>query len=197
LGLRARLRLPEEGGNGQNGVVVAGVAPNSPAARSGLREGDWIFLWDGKGVDDPRALARYTAAAPAGNRVRLEGARGRQRIFANVTIGVPQAEARPPVSSAATTASAMGMTLRPAAQSDRPKLPAQIGVVVTGVDAFGPGRDMVRAGDGLMEVQGRIVRTPQEARAALEEAARVRDAVVVRIHRDGQSMYRALRPTRR
>jgi serine protease Do len=202
IGLRARLLLPEEGGNGQNGVSVAEVAPNSPAARAGLRPGDRIFQWGGQAVSDPRALARFTAAAAAGSRVRLDGWRpdapiGRQRIFANITIGAPQTERRPPAIAAAPNASALGLTLRAAAQSDRPKLPQTIGVVVTGVDAFGPGRDMVRAGDGLMEVQGRPVRTPAEARAALEEAARMRDSVVVRIHRDGQAIYRALRPTRR
>jgi serine protease Do len=197
IGARVRLRAPEEGGNGQNGVVVVDVAPNSPAARSGLRPGDRIFLWNGQGVNDPRALARYTANTAAGTPVRLEGARGRQRIFANVVIGRPQNEARPPVASVAANARVMGLTLRAAAQSDRPKLPQGVAVVITGVDPFGPGRDMVRAGDGLLEVQGRPVRTPQEARAALEEAARVRDAVVIRIHRDGAAIYRALRPIRR
>jgi serine protease Do len=202
LGLRARLLLPEEGGNGQNGVVVADVAPNSPAARAGLQAGDRIFQWGGQPITDPRALARFAAAATAGSRVRLDGWRqsapvGRQRIFANVTIASPQTERRPPATATAANSSALGLTMRAAAQSDRPNLPSSIGVVVTGVDAFGPGRDMVRAGDGLMEVQGRPVRTPAEARAALEEAARLRDAVVVRIHRNGQAMYRALRPTRR
>jgi serine protease Do len=202
IGLRARLLLPEEGGNGQNGVVIADVAPNSPAARAGLRAGDRIFQWGGQMVKDPRALARYTAAAAAGSRVRLDGWRqsapvGRQRIFANVTIASPQVERRPPASATAPNANALGITMRASAPSDRPKLPANVGVVVTGVDAFGPGRDMVQAGDGLMEVQGRPVRTPAEARALLEEAARRRDAVVVRIYRDGQPVYRALRPVRR
>jgi hypothetical protein len=52
-------------------------------------------------------------------------------------------------------------------------------------------------GDGLQEVQGRKVATPQGARAALEEAARTRDGVVIRLHRNGESIYRALRPTGR
>lgn len=197
IGLRARFLMVEEGGTGQNGVVVADVAPRSPAAVGGLRVGDRIQSWGGKIVADPRALARYAAGAQAGTRVRLEGLRGRQRIFANVTIGATPTEARSSIASAAPVATALGLAMRAATQQDRAKIPASVSVIIAGVDAFGPARTLVQAGDGLMEVQGRPVTSPQLARAALEEAARNRDAVVIRLFRDGQSIYRALRPARR
>ena len=91
----------------------------------------------------------------------------------------------------------MGLVLRSAAPSDRPKLPPEVRVVVSALDPFGPGKDQVRPGDGLLEVQGQAITSPQEARAALHAAARKRDGVVIRLYRDGQPIYRALRPTRR
>jgi serine protease Do len=197
IGLRARLLTPEEGGNGQNGIVVADVAPNSPAAKAGLRTGDRIFKWGNQNVTDPRALARFAAESGAGARVRLEGVRGRQRIFANMIVGAQPNQARAAATNTSPSASALGLTLRTSVAADRPRLPETVAVVVAGVDAFGPGRDLVRVGDGLLEVQGRRVRSPQEARAILDEAARARDAVVIRLYRDGESIYRALRPTRR
>jgi serine protease Do len=197
IGLRARSLSEGEGGNGQNGIVVADVAPRSPAAVAGLRTGDRITTWGGQAVTDPRALARFVASANIGARVRLEGSRGRQRIFANMIVGAPNAERRPPATSAAPIATAMGLAMRAATPQDRPRLPENVAVVVTGVDAFGPARTMVQVGDGLIEVQGRRVTSPQNARAALEEAARTRDGVVIRLHRGGQSIYRALRPVRR
>ena len=197
IGVRARPLTLAEGGNGGNGVVIEDVAGGSPAAVAGLRVGDRILSWGGQPVTDPRALARFAAAAQAGARVRLDGLRGRQRIFANVTIGRPNSEVRPPATATAAPAAALGMVLRAAQPADRPALPPSVAVVVTSVDPFGPAKDAVRAGDGLMEVQGRAVASPQAARAGLEQAARQRDGVVIRIFRDGQPLYRALRPARR
>lgn len=196
IGLRARLLTPEEGGTGRNGVIVADVAANSPAAKAGLRMGDRILKWAGQPITDPRALARYVAAAPAGAKVKVEGFRGRQAIFANLVIGRSPSEVRVPTPQALPTVSVMGLVLRSAAPSDRPKLPPEVRVVVSALDPFGPGKDQVRPGDGLLEVQGKAISSPQEARAALQAAARKRDGVVIRLYRDGQPIYRALRPTR-
>ena len=196
IGLRARLLTPEEGGTGRNGVIVADVAANSPAAKAGLRMGDRILKWAGQPITDPRALARYVAAAPAGAKVKVEGFRGRQAIFANLVIGRSPSEVRVPTPQALPTVSVMGLVLRSAAPSDRPKLPPEVRVVVSALDPFGPGKDQVRPGDGLLEVQGQAISSPQEARAALQAAARKRDGVVIRLYRDGKPIYRALRPTR-
>jgi serine protease Do len=190
IGLSARPARADEGA----GVVVTQIARGAPAATGGLRVGDRITGFAGRPVNDPRTLARLVADAAAGSRVRLDGVRGQGRIFANVTVGRPPSEQRALSARAAPPASALGLTLRGKIASDG--MPASVAVVISGVDPLGPGRRILQTGDGLAEVQGRAVSTPGEARARLEEAARQRDAVVVRIWRDGQLVYRALRSPR-
>ena len=197
IGARVRPLTSDERGAGQVGVVIADIARNSPVALAGLQVGDRLLSWAGQGVVDPRALARFVASARVGSKVRVEAMRGQKRIRAQLTIGRPPVEARPPSGQALPSATALGMVLRSAVPADRPRQPAQVRVIVSALDPFGPGKDQVQVGDGLLEVQGRPVGSPQEARAALEEAARKRDGIVIRLYRNGQSIYRALRPTRR
>lgn len=195
IGVRARVRSIAEG---SLGVVVTEVAPGSPAARGGLKPGDVILGFAGRQVTDPRFLARAVSEARAGQPVRITGLRGRQQIFANVTVSAPPGAARaaaPEDTAPTAIATSLGLTLR--ARVARDALPASVRVVVQAVDPLGPSRSLVQAGDGLLEVQGRPVGTAQEARAALEEAARARDAVVVKLARGQQSLYRAVRPARR
>lgn len=80
LGLRV---APQPSGAG---VRVAGVAPESDAARKGLRPGDLIVQAGAKTVRTPDDLARAAdAARAAGHKsVLLLVARGRQRIFVPV-----------------------------------------------------------------------------------------------------------------
>jgi serine protease Do len=198
IGLRTRLLRPDEG----RGVAVTEVVPGGPAARGGLRAGDVVTGFAGRPIEDPRALARAVSDSRAGQAVRLTGRRGRQAIFANVTVAAPPGAARTrqaPVADARVQAVAgsLGLVLRGRGRADAAGLPETVRVIVDQVDPFGPARTLVEPGDGLADVQGRPVTSPQEARAALEEAARARDAVVVRLIRDGRSIHRALKPRRR
>ena len=70
-----------------SGALVANVAPNSPAARAGLKLSDLIVAIDGQAIDDPNAFDYRFATRPlggtaqidvqrAGKTVKLDGAAG-------------------------------------------------------------------------------------------------------------------------
>lgn len=67
----ARLKLPEE-----RGAVVKEVSPETPAAKSGVKEGDVILGYQGEKVFSVAQLVRMVAETPPGRTVILEISRG-------------------------------------------------------------------------------------------------------------------------
>jgi Do/DeqQ family serine protease len=59
------LRLP-------NGALVASVAPNSPAARAGLKSSDLIVAVDGQTIEDPNAFDYRFATHPLGGTSQID-----------------------------------------------------------------------------------------------------------------------------
>ena len=70
----------EDGTSSQVGVIVASVAPNTPATKSGLQAGDRITKFNGAPVSSVAKLQDALRASPEGSVVPLQYARG-GRIF--------------------------------------------------------------------------------------------------------------------
>jgi serine protease Do len=77
---------------GSNGVLVAGVTPDSPAARGGLRAGDVITAFDAKPIRTTRDLAMAVAATPAGRSVEVGLMRDNARRTLSVRIMAQEPE---------------------------------------------------------------------------------------------------------
>lgn len=77
LGLRADV----------DGVVIAAVENDSPAARGGLRQGDVIVAVNGKRIDQVRDVPRTIAALKPGTRVTLTLVRRGREVDVPVTTG--------------------------------------------------------------------------------------------------------------
>ncbi len=75
------------GTNDKNGVLVAKVLDDSPAARSGMREGDIIVRIDTKEVNSVKDLLGIVGRSEVGKAVKVEIIRDKRPSFLNVVIG--------------------------------------------------------------------------------------------------------------
>jgi len=72
---------------GVEGVLIAAVDTDSPAARGGLRQGDVIVAVNGKRIDQVRDVPRSIAALKPGTRVTLTVLRRGREVDVPVTTG--------------------------------------------------------------------------------------------------------------
>jgi S1-C subfamily serine protease len=150
------------------GVVVVEVLADTPAARSGLRNGDIVVAFNGRPVTETRLLQRLIAAAPTEGDTRLTVLRrdGRRHVDVRLTtMPLPIVGER--------VAGEFGFALREAGPEGelagvRPAAPTPtVSVVVRGGSAE---RGGLEVGDILLQVGERPVLTRDSARAALAEA---------------------------
>ena len=71
----------------RGGAQVLGVERGSPAARSGLRQGDVITSLDGARISNNRDLVRGISAIPPGQNVRLSLLREGRVMEITVQVG--------------------------------------------------------------------------------------------------------------
>jgi Do/DeqQ family serine protease len=69
-----------------SGALVANVAPNSPAARAGLKLSDLIVAIDGQAIDDPNAFDYRFATRPLGGSAQIDVQRGGKAVKLTVAL---------------------------------------------------------------------------------------------------------------
>ena len=62
------------------GVLVSGTVPRSPAASAGIRTGDVLTAADGRPLSGPADFVKLIHGREPGTTLRLEGARGAERV---------------------------------------------------------------------------------------------------------------------
>jgi len=129
----------------REGVLVASVLPDSPAATAGLKPGDVLVQFAGKKVTNPRQLQRIVERSPAGKSQTLRVIRdGKQRTLAVVCrIVSSDADTAPDRLEAESTSSdldKLGMRVGPLtdAVAEQLGMSGVKGVVITAVDQGGP-----------------------------------------------------------
>jgi serine protease Do len=80
--LARNYRLPVE-----EGVLIAGVVPRSPAARAGLEEGDVIIAFDGERIRTMTEIQGQLRKRSVGSRLDLTVVRGRTNYKVTLVLG--------------------------------------------------------------------------------------------------------------
>lgn len=148
------------------GVVVVEVLADTPAAKSGLRNGDIVVAFGDRPVVETRMLQRLIAAAPTTEDTRLTVLRPEGRRLVSVRLApMPRAVAGDRVAAEfgfvvrePEAAEAAGQAVTPAAPS--------VAVVLRGSPAEKAG---LQTGDVILQVEERPVVTREAVREALAD----------------------------
>ncbi|NPD65637.1 DegQ family serine endoprotease [Lichenicola cladoniae] len=182
------------------GALVAGLEPNGPAAKAGLKTGDVIQQVGGKDVDG-RTLPRVVGETPVGQTVPLGIWRdGKSQTLQVAIRDFPEDQPKPAAPTAPTKQSGpapvdmadIGMKLATLDDVLRQKYQlgdSQKGVVVTDIIEPGPAFDRgIKVGDVIVEVQQSEVSTPAEIQARIAEARKQKRPSVVMLVQSGDGM---------
>jgi serine protease Do len=177
------------------GLLLADVAPGSPAATAGLEIGDVVVGLDGRPTVILAEFVTDLTLRSIGRTVRLDVLRGAQRL----TLGVPVAERRDsldrlvatldPAKNLIRRVGILGVTLNPdmGAMVPELRLPSGVLVVARALDA-GIVASGLAPGDVIHTVNRSPVTTLEELRAALRNL-KAGDACVFQIERQGNFMF--------
>jgi serine protease Do len=178
---------------GKEGVLVASVVEDSPAAKAGLKAGDLILRYDDKPVSDPRALSSQVAGTPVGRTVEVQLVRDGNPQRLKVTIGdlagTRQAAAQSPGGSRVAW-DRLGVELVALTPERARQLGVgnREGVVVTEVKPDSPAAEAgISEGDVIREVNRVPVTSLDDVEKGL---AKARDKqALLRVERDGGARY--------
>ncbi len=178
------------------GALISQVNKDSPAEKAGLKPGDVIVRFNGRGVADTGQLRNLVAAASPGTTASIVVVRnGREQTF-TVTIGKVVSE---PVASAKPSATGEHQlaTLGLSVQTLTPDLAMQFdvegskGVLITGVEqgSLAAASDL-QHGDLIVEADHKPVATVSELQAILNKD---KDRVLLLIKRKSGSIFLVFR----
>jgi len=161
----------------QNGVVIMGVEPGSPAEKAGLKGGDVITNVNGRAVKSGNDLVNPIATAPIGSKVKIDYVRDRQTkettaVVEDRTRVFPGASARQTDAHDDNQPAEFGLRVENLTpdRASRIGMDGQKGVLVVDVDPTSFGDDMgFTRGDLIAEVNRQPVSSVADYKAAISK----------------------------
>jgi serine protease Do len=178
---------------GQEGALIGGITPDSPAAKAGLKNGDVVVSLNNQKIGSSSELRNSIAATAPGSSIALGIMRDGKEMDFNVTLGELPSE-RAVTAMKKGLANILGFSVEALNHdlADKYQLDPQLaGVVVTQIDphgnAYGAG---LREGDLITSVSQATVANLAEFDAALQ-GAKEGDQVLFRVVRQDSGFYLA------
>jgi serine protease Do len=178
-----------------DGALLAGVQPDSPAAEAGLQPGDVIEAVNGTKVANPKELALNVASIQPGEQAHLSVLHDGQSKDVTVKVGtLPNEQTASNDSPSNDHHAQIGLALGPLSPDMRNQLDVPDGTkgaVVQGVQPGSPAEAAgLQPGDVIVGVGTHSVTSPSEAARAMRSAMSGSDhALALRVIRNGQPVF--------
>ncbi len=173
------------------GALVSGVLSESPAERAGIRRGDVIVGFEGKGVNNARTFPRMVAKAAIGKEAKVRILRnGRPQEIA-VTLGEMKKEARVAPNERGESGFRLGVRVRPLTKGEALSQGVKDGqglqIIAIQPDSIAM-KGGLRVGDIIIEVNGKAVDTVETLRTEIVTAEKEKKMLVL-VKRSGGHLY--------
>ncbi len=169
------------------GALIASVAPNSPAEKSGLHASDVILKMNGRAIEDTTDLVRITASLKPGNRVPIDIWRDGKQQTVNVLIGeAPKQLAQDDTGSTAPAPQA-GLAVVDLTAEQKRQLGIRSGVMIQDLtdEAAESG---LQQGDIIMAVNSNAVSSVTQFRQLMQQYAG-RKSIALLVRRGDSTLY--------
>ena len=167
-----------------DGALVSTVAPNSAAAKAGLKSGDVITKVNGEAIQEPGMLSSRVGLSRPGDKVTLEVWRDKKLETVVATLGASTDKVDVAKGGDAGSGEKLGLALRPLNRDERGEVGAN-GLVVENADGAAA-KAGVQQGDVVLAVNGKPVASIDEVKAILASKPK---RVALLIWRDGERIF--------
>jgi serine protease Do len=175
------------------GALVTRIFADSPAEAAGVKEGDIIVEFGGRSIDLssdlPHVVGRFKAGTTADIKIVREG---RSEMLEVVVGELDESTMAQPVASARPQNNRLGVEVRALTNDEKAELEVSRGVLVTNVGS-GPGQLAgIEPGDVLTTINSQWIDSVDTFEKLVEQLPSGM-AIPVRVVRDGQPMFRAVK----
>ena len=184
---------------GNAGALIASVAPDSPASRGGVKQGDVVTAVNGQPVESASDLQVVVAEDAPGSKIQLDVQRNGHAEKLDLTVGEYHKDQE--VAAAAKDDGGharLGVAISDLTPDVRQQLnlPSQVeGVAVAQVQPASPAEDAgLSSGDVILEVNRQPVKSAQQFRDDVQHAPAGKDMLLL-VWANGGASYRVVHPT--